>query len=93
MKKLITTKLERASKYLESCNPESVEYVKQFKDEIDNLTVVESDGYDFVEVDPSNDIDSIESDYIMFGVGEDIIRDIEEFESIYEALCIVEDSE
>lgn len=73
------------------CDPETVDYVKEFKEKIDNLTVVEFDGHDWIEVDPSDDIDQIQLKYIMFGIDEDLIDDTAQFESIYEALCIVDE--
>lgn len=91
MKRMITSAKERAAEILKKFDPESVEYVQEFKDEIDNLTVLWSDGYDFIEVDPSEEIEAIRHQYIMFGVGEDCIDSVEEFETIYEALCIVEE--
>lgn len=87
MKRFITTKQERAAKYLSKCNPESVQYVREFKEEIDNLTVLESDGYNWIEVDPSEEIQAIEFRYIRFGIDEDLIDDAEELELIYEAIC------
>lgn len=91
MKRLVTTQKDRASKYLQGCDPESVEYVREFIDEIDNLTVVDFDGYDLIEVDPDEEIQKIQRRYVSFGIDEDLIDDLEEFEMIYEALCTIED--
>ena len=69
---------------------EAVEYVRQYKDEIDNLSVIEFDGDDWVEVDLSNEIKRIWLKYVLFGVDEDIIEDDDEFDEIYHLLCTQE---
>lgn len=94
MKRVLTTKKERAQKILSLFDSESVDYVRDYKEEIDNLTVVEYSPAedDWVEVDPSEEIHEIECRYVLFGIDEDLIDGYEDFETIYEALCDIEDS-
>lgn len=90
MKKMIISEKQQAINFLNKCNPESVEYVKGYKEEIDNLTVVESTGCDFVEVDRSDEIENIHLHYVLYGIDEDFIADGKEFDAIYAALCIAD---
>lgn len=86
MEKVANFSKSEAQKFLECCNPETVDYLKEYIDKIDNLIVVESNGYDWVEVDPSDEISKIKLHYILFGIDEDLIYDQQEFETIYNAL-------
>lgn len=84
MKKMIH--FSKAQKFLESCNPETIDYLKEYIDEIDNLIVLDCNGYDWVEIDPTEEINKIKLRYMMFGIDEDLIDSQEEFEAVYDAL-------
>lgn len=91
----MTTTKQRAKVILSKFDPVSVDYVRKFKEEVDNLTVLEYDpkSDDFIEVDAQEDIESIEYVYIQDGICEDLIEGCGEFETIYEALCRLEEED
>lgn len=93
MKRMITSSKDRAKRILALFDPEVVDYVREYKDEIDSLTVVEPEGDDWIEVDPSDEISKIERRYVRFGIDEGLLDGYEDLETIYEALCTLEDDE
>jgi len=85
---VISTK-DEAIAILDSYNSESVDFVKEYKDSIDHLKVIELRWPDFVEVDPYEEIVSMRHSYLMYGIGEDYLEHVEDLDKIYEALCFV----
>lgn len=91
MKRVITTPKQRAARLLERFPKETVNFVREYKDEIENLFVYHFNGHDWVQEDGEDEIDSIESRYVHDGQDEGLIDGYEDLEMIYEALCILDE--
>lgn len=81
--------IKRAIDILNSYDSDSVKFVSEYKDEIDHLRVVELRWPDLVEVDPQEEIANIRHNYLMYGIGEDYVDSVEDFDRIYKALCCI----
>lgn len=67
-----------------------VDFIKEFKDIVDNTIVLESQDDDFVEISNEDEIDNLYWQYRTIAANEGAIEDYSEFDNIYEALCILE---
>lgn len=91
MKRILTTPKQRAARLIERFPKEAVDLVREYKDEIENLSVYHFDGYSWVKESGEDEMDSIEACYVREGQDEGLLNGYEDLEMIYEALCTLED--
>lgn len=70
-------KKSEAKAYLKTIDPETVEFITDYKNAIQATTDPEKAGW-------------LNSDYHIMAVGEGYVDSIEEFDKIYNALCVLD---
>lgn len=78
-------------KKLTGCGYSTIDFVDEFADLINNLTVLHSTGYDFEEVDPADEIDGFRHRYLFEGTCEGLVNNDEEFDTLYYIICKIQD--
>lgn len=79
-----------AKAYLQTIDPETVDLVLEYKDTVDNLEMYEFYGDKLRAISVDSEVAMITCDYHILAVGEGYVESSEEFDTIYEALCIVD---
>lgn len=65
---------------------DTLEFIRECKEEIENISVFEFRGDDFVEISPDEEIQHIKAQYIQVGVGEGYFDSAQEFYALLAAI-------